>query len=112
MLASAPALAHAADGIFHGSLLSERARQQMTRFIATRSSAVPEYGLGLARLELGGEQVWAHDGDHVGFHADLAFLPDQRVTIVALENLQAQQPGQNVLVDRLIAEVSETLHNR
>jgi hypothetical protein len=81
----------------------------MTRFVPTRSPRPPEYGLGLARVELGGEQVWAHSGDHLGFHADLAYLPRQHVTVVALNNYQQQAPGQDLLIDRLIGEVSEHL---
>ena len=109
MLASAEALARAGDGLFRGSLLSEGSRQEMTRFIPTRSTEPPEYGLGLARVELGGERVWAHTGDHLGFHADLAHMPGQRATVVALTNYQQQAPGQDMLIDRLIGDVSEHL---
>jgi hypothetical protein len=31
----------------------------------------PEYGLGLARDELAGEEVWGHSGDILGFHVPL-----------------------------------------
>jgi D-alanyl-D-alanine carboxypeptidase len=58
MLARAEALARAGDGLFRGSLLSDASRHEMTRFVPTRSTEPPEYGLGLARVELGGEQVW------------------------------------------------------
>jgi hypothetical protein len=62
MLASADALARAGDGVFRGSLLADASRQEMTRFIATGTTEPPEYGLGLARIDLGGERVWAHNG--------------------------------------------------
>lgn len=44
----------------------------------------PEYGLGLARDELAGEEVWGHSGDISGFHADLWYLPKSQVTVAAL----------------------------
>ena len=106
MLASAGDLARASDGVFHGSLLNDSSRREMTRFVRTLGEP-PEYGLGLGRLELGGEQVWAHTGDIYGFHADLAYLPDQHVTIAALINVQLDAPGQDVLIDRLIREVTK-----
>jgi hypothetical protein len=49
----------------------------------------PEYGLGLARDELAGEEVWGHSGDILGFHGDLWYLPQSRATVAALINHQA-----------------------
>ena len=62
MLASAGDLARAGDGIFRGSLLTDASRHEMTRFVRTLAQEPPEYGLGLARVDLGGEQVWHHNG--------------------------------------------------
>jgi D-alanyl-D-alanine carboxypeptidase len=107
MLASAGDLARAGDGVFRGSLLTDASRHQMTRFVRTRTREPAEYGLGLARVDLGGEQVWAHGGDYVGFHADLAHVPKRHVTIAALNNYQQQAPGQDALIDALISDVSE-----
>ena len=66
---------------------------------------MPEYGLGLGRVELGGEEVWAHGGDTFGFHADLAHLPDRQITVAALNNLQQNRPGQDSLIDALVSDV-------
>ena len=66
MLASAEDLARAGDGIFRGALITDTSRHEMTRFASTGMTGPPEYGLGLARVELGGEQVWAHGGDISG----------------------------------------------
>jgi hypothetical protein len=79
----------------------------MTRFIATGTTEPPEYGLGLARIDLGGERVWAHNGDHFGFYADLVYMPRQHVTVATLNNYQQQSPGQDGLIDGLISDVSE-----
>lgn len=106
MLASAEDLARAGDGIFRGSLLTDASRHEMTRFIRTGPSEF-EYGLGLARVDLGGEQVWAHNGDIFGFHADRAHMPKRQVTIAALNNYQQQARGQDALIDALISDVSE-----
>jgi hypothetical protein len=93
MLASADALARAGDGVFRGSLLADASWQEMTRFIATGTTEPPEYGLGLARIDLGGERVWVHNGDHFGFHADLVYMPRQHVTIATLNSYQQQSPA-------------------
>jgi D-alanyl-D-alanine carboxypeptidase len=109
LLASAEDLARAADGFLRGSLLSDTSRREMTDFVATGVGGPGEYGLGLSQMELGGQQVWTHSGDISGFHADLAYLPGPQVTVAALNNFQQQAPGQEVLIDRLVAEVGDHL---
>ena len=78
----------------------------MTQFVSTRTREPPEYGLGLARDDLAGEQVWTHPGDITGFHADLAYIPKHHVTVAALNNYQQQFSGQDALIDALVSEVS------
>jgi hypothetical protein len=109
MLASGADLARAGDGIFRGSLLTDRSRHEMTRFVNTLMRDPPGYGLGVARTELGGETVWAHSGDISGFHAELAYIPRLQATVVALDNYQEDAPGQDVLIDSLISDVREQL---
>jgi D-alanyl-D-alanine carboxypeptidase len=98
LLASAEDLARAGDRLFRGELLSARSRREMTRWV--KALEPPEYGLGLARDELAGEEVWGHSGDIVGFHADLWYLPKSRVTVAALVNYQAG--GESLDKDRLV----------
>lgn len=107
MLASAEDLARVGDGLFRGSLLTGASRREMTQFLPTRTREPPDYGLGLARGELGGEQVWTHPGDITGFHADLAYIPKHRVTVAALNNYQQQLYGQDALIDALVSDVSD-----
>jgi D-alanyl-D-alanine carboxypeptidase len=107
MLASAGDLARAGHGLLSGDLLAPESRRQMTRFAPTYVRHTPEYGLGLVRDELGGEQVWSHGGDIFGFHADLAHVPELDATVAAVANYQQQTPGQNSLIDALISDVSE-----
>ncbi len=108
MLASAQDLARAGDELFRGSLISEASRREMTHFIPTRTRYWPEYGLGLARADLGGVQVWTHTGDSFGFHADLAYIPEREITVAATVNKQSNAPGQDALIDALLADVSDS----
>lgn len=108
MLASAKDLARAGDGLFRGSLISEASRREMTHFIPTRMRFMPEYGLGLARTELGGVEVWTHSGNIFGFHGELAYIPEHQVTVAALQNTQTNAPGQEALIDLLVAAVSDS----
>jgi hypothetical protein len=80
----------------------------MTHFAPTGTRFPPEYGLGLARTDLGGVQVWAHSGDIFGFHAELAYIPERQITIAALANEQTNAPGQDALIDALVAEVGDS----
>jgi D-alanyl-D-alanine carboxypeptidase len=108
MLASAEDLARAGDGVFRGSLISAASRREMTHFIPTRMRFVPEYGLGLARADLGGVEVWTHNGDIFGFHAELAYVPERQITVAALANKQTNARGQEALIDALVADVSDS----
>jgi D-alanyl-D-alanine carboxypeptidase len=105
LLASAEDLARAGDGLFRGELLSARSRREMTRWV--KALEPPEYGLGLARDELAGEEVWGHSGDTVGFHADLWYLPKSRITVAALINYQAggESPDKDRLAKNLIRDM-------
>ena len=85
LLASAGDLGRAADGVLHGKLLSARSRRAMTHWVKAGFDP-PEYGLGLARRKLAGEEAWGHGGDILGFHAELWYLPRVRATVVTLVN--------------------------
>ena len=89
LAASAGDLARALNGILAGNLLSDESRRAMTTWV--EAGDPPEYGLGLARDELEGEEAWGHTGDFTGFHADAWYFPESGVTLVALTNLQAGQ---------------------
>jgi D-alanyl-D-alanine carboxypeptidase len=106
LLASAEDLARAGDRLFRGGLLSARSRREMTRWVKAVFEP-PEYGLGLARDQLAGEEVWGHSGDIVGFHADLWYLPNSRVTVAALINYQAggESPDKQRLAEELISDL-------
>jgi D-alanyl-D-alanine carboxypeptidase len=106
LLASAGDLARAGARLFRGELLSARSRREMTHWVKTNFEP-PEYGLGLARDELAGAEVWGHSGDITGFHADLWYLPRSRVTVAALINYQAgaESPDKQRLAEDLISDM-------
>jgi D-alanyl-D-alanine carboxypeptidase len=103
LVASAEHLARAGHRLFRGELLSARSRREMTDWV--KALDPPEYGLGLAREELAGEEVWGHSGDIVGFHADLWHIPESAVTVAALINYQAggESQDKHLLAEELIS---------
>ena len=106
LLASAGGLARAADRLFRGELLSAQSRREMTHWVKAIYEP-PEYGLGLARDQLAGQEVWGHSGDITGFHADLWYLPNSGVTVTALINYQAGAESQDKsrLAEQLIKDM-------
>jgi D-alanyl-D-alanine carboxypeptidase len=94
--ASAGDLARALHGILAGNLISAASRRAMTTWVKTdlgghepTGFTPPEYGLGLAHIQLAGQDAWGHPGGITGFHAEAWYLPKTGVTIVALANLEA-----------------------
>jgi D-alanyl-D-alanine carboxypeptidase len=85
------------SGLFDGELLSE---EGLATLIAT-SAVSAGYGLGMARYERRGIEVWGHAGGLPGFTAFFAHAPGDGVTVVALVN----QTGVDVttLVERSFA---------
>jgi D-alanyl-D-alanine carboxypeptidase len=107
MLASAGDLARAGDGLFRGGLLSAGSRREMTRWVKAVFKPA-EYGLGLGREKLAGEDVWGHGGDIVGFHAGLWHVPRSGVTVAALLNYQAgaEAADKDRLAEELLKDVA------
>jgi hypothetical protein len=52
------------------------------------------YACGLTVNELNGHSMIEHSGDIDGFDTDLAFYPDDKLTIVVLSNLNGSSPRQ------------------
>ena len=112
--ASAGDLARALHGVLSGNLLAASSRADMTRWVETdfggnAPDGPAEYGLGLAREELAGQDAWGHMGDITGFHAEAWHLPRAGVTITALANLQAGSvlgAGQDQIARDLAAVVA------
>jgi D-alanyl-D-alanine carboxypeptidase len=106
LLTTAEDLARAGDAIFRGPLLSTISHREMTRWVT--AGTPPQYGLGLARDELAGQEVWGHIGDITGFHAELWYLPKRGITVAALMNFQEglASRGQHDVTEALIEALS------
>jgi CubicO group peptidase (beta-lactamase class C family) len=68
-------------GLFGGKLLSSASLQKMT------TPAKNNYAFGLVVLGVDGHKTFTHGGGIEGFNTMLAYLPDDKVTIVVLSNM-------------------------
>lgn len=77
------------QGLFGGKLLSAASLAKMTTPFKNN------YGFGLAIDTSGAHKVIAHGGGIEGFVTDLEYYPDDKLTVVVLENVNgAAQPGE------------------
>jgi len=77
-------------GLFSGKLLSPISLEKMTTFYDASDPGTPQltgYGLGLFRLEIKGEVVWASLGEFIGFMTMVAYSPSEHDTIAIVGNL-------------------------
>jgi CubicO group peptidase (beta-lactamase class C family) len=74
-------------GLFGGKVLSEASLQAMTT--AGRGG----YGLGLFVSKHGGLKVVEHDGGIEGFNTHLAYVPERRIAVMVLSNVNGVAPG-------------------
>jgi CubicO group peptidase (beta-lactamase class C family) len=74
------------QGLFGGKVLSDASlRKMITPFKGG-------YACGLTVTTVNGHSVIEHSGDIDGFDTDLAFYPDDKLTIVVLSNLNGRAP--------------------
>jgi len=74
------------DGLFGGRLLSKASLQKMT------TPYKDNYALGLAVETVEGHEVVSHAGGIEGFNTNLAYYPEDRLTIAVLGNLNGAAP--------------------
>ena len=77
-------------GLFSGKLLSPILLEKMTTFHDASDPGTPQltgYGLGLFRLEIHGEVVWASLGEFIGFMTMVAYSPSEHDTVAMIGNL-------------------------
>jgi len=77
-------------GLFSGRLLSNASLEAMTTFYGASDPGTPQltgYGLGLFRLEINGEIVYASLGEFIGFMTMAAYSPSEHDTVVIIGNL-------------------------
>jgi len=92
MVATADDLALFLEALFGGRILALETVREMTNFLDIRNERYPEwtgYGLGIERLEIGGQECWGHMGLNIGFESIPLHCPERGHTIVVLGNVSS-----------------------
>ena len=76
------------QGLFGGKVLSPPSLRKMTTPVKN------DYAFGLGVRSAGGHKVIDHNGGIEGFNTDLAYYPDDELTVVVLSNVNGQAPEQ------------------
>lgn len=76
------------QGLFGGKLLSADSLKQMT------TAGKGDYGMGLMIASVEGLKVIEHGGGIEGFNTNLLYVPDRRIAVVILSNVNGMAPGQ------------------
>jgi D-alanyl-D-alanine carboxypeptidase len=84
VVATTRSVARFGHALFTGRMLEPESLREMTRF--HEADYFEEYGLGVARLEVHGHEVWAHGGRIPGFATDLFHLPTEHITLAVAVN--------------------------
>lgn len=84
VVASARSVARFGHALFTGRLLAPESLRAMVHF--GDADYFDAYGLGVARSEVHGQEVWGHGGRIPGFASDLFYLPKQRMTLAIAVN--------------------------
>ncbi len=75
-------------GLFEGKLLSADSLKAMT------TPGKGDYGLGVTIHSEDGVKVVEHGGGIEGFNSNLMYVPDKRICVVVLANVNGAAPGQ------------------
>lgn len=76
--------------LFSGKLLSPASLEEMTTFFPATDSGTPQltgYGLGLFRLEIDGEEIWASLGHFIGSATMVTYSPGKHDIVAIIGNL-------------------------
>ncbi|MBV9937317.1 MAG: DUF3471 domain-containing protein, partial [Acidobacteriaceae bacterium] len=85
-------------GLFGGKLLSSASLKEMT------TPFKQNYAFGLAVSSVNGRKKIDHGGGIEGFNTELAYWPDDQLTVVVLGNLNGNAP------DQIAAQLAATIH--
>ncbi len=83
------------QALFGGRLLKPESLAKMT------TPFLDNYALGLVIETVGSRKVVRHDGGIAGFDTDLAYYPEDQLTIAVLSNVEADGPDAEALGDDL-----------
>jgi CubicO group peptidase (beta-lactamase class C family) len=86
------------QGLFGGRVLSPASLQKMT------TPFLHDYGCGVSIRMQKGRKVIDHNGGIEGFNTSLSYYPDEKLTLIALSNLNGGAP------DSIVAHLADTLH--
>ncbi len=106
IVASASDVSEFTLAMFEGEVLNEETKTMMNAFVEAPDEDVPEqtgYGLGLRRLEFGGEELRGHTGIFPGFSNVSMYSPDRGYVVTVLSNLSIVEV--NYVIRRIQEEV-------
>ena len=86
------------QGLFGGKLLSPASLQKMT------TPFLHDYACGLSVTTQNGHKVIDHNGGIEGFNTDLTYYPDEKLTLIALSNLNGPAP------EAIVTNIAATIH--
>lgn len=76
------------EGLFGGRLLTAASLRKMTTPFKS------DYACGLHVNRVNGRTVIEHDGNNIGFNADMAYYPEQKLAVIVLANLNGTVTGE------------------
>jgi CubicO group peptidase (beta-lactamase class C family) len=76
------------EGLFGGRLLSPASLRKMTTPFKS------DYACGLHVSRVNGRLMLEHDGNNIGFNADMAYYPEERMAVIVLANLNGTVTGE------------------
>ena len=76
------------EGLFGGKLLKPASlRKMITPFKS-------DYACGLYVKRVDGHLMIEHDGNNIGFNSDMAYYPEEKITVIVLANLNGTVTGE------------------
>ncbi|HEV2988468.1 MAG TPA: serine hydrolase [Candidatus Angelobacter sp.] len=76
------------EGLFGGKILSPASLRKMTTPFKS------DYACGLHVSRINGRLLVEHDGNNIGFNADMAYYPEERIAVIVLANLNGTVTGE------------------
>jgi CubicO group peptidase (beta-lactamase class C family) len=76
------------EGLFGGKLLTPTSFRKMT------TPFKGDYGCGLYVRRVNSHLVIEHDGNNIGFNADMAYYPEEKLAVIVLANLNGTATGE------------------
>jgi CubicO group peptidase (beta-lactamase class C family) len=86
------------EGLFAGKILTTTSLRKMTTPFKS------DYACGLHVNRVNGRPVIAHDGNNIGFNADMAYYPEEKVALIVLANQNGTVTG------KMTMELAAVMH--